>query len=169
MLRSRRSARASRRWRGVGGSALTGIGGNVGVLVVAHWRWGVVGTVAAARQRGFCRVMSSGRRRWRVGRAVALSRRWRTRAGVGGERPDNQLEGRKEGGGGRATLSMTSSTSRGLWRYEGTWRCIERCCWGVGGRATDDALAGSGIRGDAVVRRAVLSGERRPCETRWRR
>jgi hypothetical protein len=32
---------------------------------------------------------------------VALSQRWRRRAGVGGEGPDNQLEGRKEGGGGR--------------------------------------------------------------------
>jgi hypothetical protein len=32
---------------------------------------------------------------------------------------------------------------------------------------TDDALAGSGIRGDAAMRRAVLLGERPPCETRW--
>ncbi len=30
-----------------------------------------------------------------------MSRRWRRRAGVGGERPDNQLEGWEEGGGGR--------------------------------------------------------------------
>jgi hypothetical protein len=39
----------------------------------------------------------------------------------------------------------------------------------VGSRATDDTLAGSGIWGDAAMRLAVLSGERRPCETRWRR
>ncbi len=61
---------------------------------------------------------------------------------------------------------MTSSTPRGPWRFEGTWRCIGQCCWGPGGRATNNALAGSGIRGDAVVRRAVLSGERWPCNGR---
>ncbi len=64
---------------------------------------------------------------------------------------------------------MTSSTSRGMWHFGGTWWCIGRCCWGVGGRATDDALTGSGIRGDAAVQQAVLLGERQRCETRWRR
>jgi hypothetical protein len=37
--------------------------------------------------------------RWRVGGVVALSWHWRRRAGVGGEGPANQLEGRDEGGG----------------------------------------------------------------------
>ncbi len=61
--------------------------------------------------------------------------------------------------------SMMSSTLRELWRVGGVWWCRGRCCWGVDSRATDDALAGSGNRGDAAVRRAVLSGERRPCKT----
>ena len=54
--------------------------------------------------------------------------------------------------------SMMSSTSKGLWRFEGTWRCIGWCCWGVGGRATDDALVGSSIWGDSAVHQEVLSG-----------
>jgi hypothetical protein len=37
LLRSQRSACASQRWQGVGGSALTGVGGNVGALMAAHW------------------------------------------------------------------------------------------------------------------------------------
>ena len=75
---------------------------------------------------------------------------------------------RREGGGGRAMHSMTSSMSRGMWHFGGMWWCIGRCCWGVGGRAMDVALAGSGIRGDAAVHQAVLLGERQQCKTRWR-
>jgi hypothetical protein len=76
---------------------------------------------------------------------------------------------RGEGGGERAMCSMTSSTSRGLWRLGGTWWCIGRCCWGLGGHATDDALMSSGIQGDTAVHWAVFSGERQPCKTWWRR
>ncbi len=69
--------------------------------MAAHQHWGVVGMVAAAGQQGFCWAMLSGCQCWHVGGAVALSWRLCRRAGVKGEGPDNQLEGREEGGGVR--------------------------------------------------------------------
>jgi hypothetical protein len=134
--------------------------------VAAHWCWGVVGTAVAVQQQGFCRAMLLGGQRWPVGRAVALSRHRCRCAGVKREGPDIQLEGRGEGGGRRLMRSMMSSMTRGAWCFEGTWRCIGWCCWGVDGRAWDAALAGSSIQGDAEVCQAVLLGERRLCNGR---
>ncbi len=62
------------------------------------------------------------------------------------------------------SISMMNSTTRGPWHFGGMWRCIGRCCWGVGGRVMNNMLTGSGIWGDTAVRQAVLLGERRPCD-----
>ncbi len=40
-------------------------------------------------------------------------------------------------------------------------QCDERCCWGVSGRATDNALTGRGIWGNVAVHWAVLFGRTR--------
>ncbi len=79
---------------------------------------------AAAQQRGFCRAMSSSRWRWRVGGAVALSRHWCRRAGVGGKEPDNQLEEREEGEGERGE-GDTQHGERHVKRAVAFWGDVE--------------------------------------------
>ncbi len=69
------------------------------MLVVAHWHWGVIGTLAAAQQQGFCMAILLGCWRWHFGGAAALSLHWCRCASVGGEGPDNQLFCREGGGG----------------------------------------------------------------------
>jgi hypothetical protein len=98
-----------------------------------------------------------------------LSRRWRRRAGAGGEGPNNQLKGRGEGDtlaahqGGYGILGRSGSASGGVvggWTvmgrmtrsraaaFGGMLRCIGRCCRGRGGHA----------------RQGRGSGERRWCD-----
>ena len=118
--RRRRLARARRRWRGVGGSALAGKSAEcwgVGASATVHrqlrasrafagWRWGWrVGWAVLA-----------GNWRWGVGKAMALSQLWRRRTGGGGGGTNNQYEvegGRWKGEGGRGE-TITSWVGGGV-------------------------------------------------------